>query len=330
MDHPHPFQLAHGGFQIQIEQTKGALEAIGLKVDFLRWWEDWQECDLIHFFGRPPASYVHLAHQKGIKVVFTALHGSLGTRASWKRWTQKAVMRVAEACVPALLERLSWESYRLADACIVVTPWEGRLVHSMFNAPKEKIHVVPNGIEEAFLGGAAVARGPWLITTASILPVKRIVETAQAAVLAGIPYWVIGKPFAENDAYHQSFLDLCRMHPRALRYEGPVADRSRLAGIYREARGFALLSQWESLSISALEAAAGGCPLLLSDLPWAHSVFGDKAAYCPITSANRTALILRRFYDEAPRLQPPPKPKSWLEVAQQLKGIYETALKTSR
>ena len=28
-DHPNPFMLAHGGFQIQIEQTKKAPERIG-------------------------------------------------------------------------------------------------------------------------------------------------------------------------------------------------------------------------------------------------------------------------------------------------------------
>ena len=40
---------------------------------------------------------------------------------------------------------------------------------------------------------------------------------------------------------------------------------------YREARGFVLLSAMESLSLSALEAAACECPLFLSDLPWARS-----------------------------------------------------------
>jgi hypothetical protein len=32
-DHPNPFLLAHGGFQIQIEQTQKALEGIGIWKD---------------------------------------------------------------------------------------------------------------------------------------------------------------------------------------------------------------------------------------------------------------------------------------------------------
>ena len=37
----------------------------------------------------------------------------------------------------------------------------------------------------------------------------------------------------------------------------------------------------ESLSLSALEAAACGCPVLLSDLPWARTVFGQSALVLP-------------------------------------------------
>ena len=112
-----------------------------------------------------------------------------------------------------------------------------------------------------------------------------------------------------------------------MRYEGPIADRERLARIYREARGFVLLSQWESLSLSALEAAACRCPLLLSDLPWARDAFKDKATYCPVNeSLPAAAAVLRRFYEAAPNLEPPPLPLSWTEVAAQIKAVYESIL----
>jgi hypothetical protein len=86
----------------------------------------------------------------------------------------------------------------------------------------------------------------------------------------------------------------------------------------------------ESLSLSALEAAACGCPLLFSDLPWARTVFGPDARYCPIASTGSTARHLKAFYEAAPALKPPPRPLSWGDVARQLQGIYESLLKTSR
>ena len=105
-----------------------------------------------------------------------------------------------------------------------------------------------------------------------------------------------------------------------------MENRARLAQIYREARGFVLLSSMESLSLSALEAAACECPLLLTDLPWARSSFGGHAGYCPVAGLRRTAECLRKFYDAAPSLEPPPKPAAWSDVARQLKAIYERAL----
>jgi hypothetical protein len=84
------------------------------------------------------------------------------------------------------------------------------------------------------------------------------------------------------------------------------------------------------LSLSALEAAACDCPLLLSDLPWARETFGANAKYCPIASAHRTADCLREFYEEAPTLKAPPKPASWHAIGAQLKALYETLLSASR
>ena len=81
---------------------------------------------------------------------------------------------------------------------------------------------------------------------------------------------------------------------------------------------------WESLSLAALEASAGECPLLLSDVPWARSVFGQHVSYCPITPAvEKTAAVLHRFYAAAPQLKSPPKPLTWRQVATQLKALYE-------
>jgi glycosyltransferase involved in cell wall biosynthesis len=222
-----------------------------------------------------------------------------------------------------------WESYSLADACVALTSWEARLMAELFGVSREKAHVVPNGVEDVFLNSQPAERGPWLVCTATITERKRVLELAEAAVCAQTPLWVIGKPYSESDAYARRFYSLVQTHPRTLRYEGPIQDREKLARVYREARGFVLLSAMESLSLSALEAAACECPLLLSRLPWATTFFREGACYCPITSpAARTATFLRQFYDAAPGLKPPPRPPTWLEVGQQLKRVYETLLAT--
>jgi glycosyltransferase involved in cell wall biosynthesis len=329
LDHPFPFLLAHGGFQIQIEQTMAALNAIGLQAEYLQWWNPSQSADLVHYFGRPEIEYVRRLQKKGIKVVHAELLGGVGVRPVWARKIQKTIV-TGSRFLPALLTlRYRWRAFQLADAHIALTDWEARLMQDIFGAPAKKIHVVPNGVEELFFSGQPVPRGKWLVCTATLTEVKRVVELAQAAVIAQTPVWFIGKPYTEADPYARRFRELAAQNPGVIRYEGGIDDRTRLAQICREARGFVLLSRLESLSLSALEAAAAGCPLLLSDLPWARSAFGANASYVPVSPPETTAGHLKNFYAAAPSLPAPPRPLTWPEVARQLKTVYEKVLSTA-
>jgi glycosyltransferase involved in cell wall biosynthesis len=324
IDHPQPFQLSHGGFQVQIEQTYAALRQVGISAEYLQWWDDKQPADIIHYFGRPSIQYVRLAQGKGIRIVLAELLTGLGSRSPRVLPFQKAAIGLARATLPGIATgRFAWDVYREVDASIAGTPWEAHLMSYMFGAPKERVHVVVNGVEEVFRQSAAITRGPWLVCTATITARKRVLELAEAALAAGTPLWVIGKPYADSDPYAQRFFTLARQNPKIVRYEGPVSERAQLARIYREARGFVLLSTMESLSLSSGEAAACECPLLLSDLPWARTAYRELASYCPIASVSQTAARLKQFYDAAPQLKIPPKPPSWVEIGQQFKGIYE-------
>ncbi len=330
--HLTPFALAHGGLQSQIVRTREALLALGVEVEFLRWYDGSQTGDVLHFFGRIPMSMLAMAHHKRMKVVQSELLTEQGSRSRQRLRLQGMVSRVLEKAAPGLSASVfGWKTYRLADACIALTSYEAQLMTALFGAPPEKLHVVPNGVEEVFLQSRPVPRGPWLVCTATITGRKRIVELAAAAVQAQTPLWIIGKAYSDSDPYATRFFQLAKGHPEIIRFDGPIDDRSKMAGVYREARGFVLLSAMESLSLSALESAATQCPLLLSDLPWARTVFKESVSYCPITpDTKRTAVILRRFYDAAPSLKPPAKPLTWIEVARQLKSIYESLLNTSR
>jgi glycosyltransferase involved in cell wall biosynthesis len=332
VDHPMPFLLAHGGLQIQIEQTIAGLHQLGVAIEPVRWWDESQTGDIVHYFGRPLQIYVAAVRQKQKKLVVSDLFTGLGTRSGLVRAVQRRVMQIARQVLPGdFTFRLGWESYGLADAVVTLTPWEAQLVVTMFDAPASRVHCVPNGVETEFLDSRPAVRGQWLVCTATITERKRVLELAEAAVRAQTPLWVLGKPYSETDAYAVRFTQLAKAHPTVLRYEGALQNRAALAQVYREARGFVLLSSMESLSLSALEAAACGCPLLLSDQPWARTVFGAQIAYSPIrASTARTAENLRQFYDAAPRLKPPDRPLSWKDIAGQLKAIYESVLSTAR
>jgi glycosyltransferase involved in cell wall biosynthesis len=151
----------------------------------------------------------------------------------------------------------------------------------------------------------------------------------QAAALARVKLRVIGKPYHPTDPYYLLFLQALQDARPWVEYLGSIEDRAQLAEEYRKAAGFVLLSAMESQSLSALEAAACGCPLLLSDLPWARSSFGGEASYAPIAPNKITAGLLRRFTEgiaDAPKVSRVP---SWDDVGGRLAQIYNEAM-TSR
>jgi glycosyltransferase involved in cell wall biosynthesis len=326
IDHQLPFLLAHGGLQIQIERTKQALEAAGLEVEYLRWWDDSQKGDIIHFFGRANPYHIDFAHAKGMKYVMSELLTGQGSRTRTQLRVQSLVEKALRAVVPpTFLVNFRWDAYHKADACIFLTEWEAEVARLLFSPPAHRLHVVPNGVEPEFFlsASAAPSRGGELVCTATITERKRVLELAEAAVAARVPVRALGNPYGKNDPYYRRFLTLGEQHPDFVRYAEAVNDRIELARIYQSARGFVLLSTMESLSLSALEAAASGCPLLLSDLPWARCTFGRSATYCPIGSTRSTAACLRDFYDKAPGLPRPETPSLWEDVARQLVEIYQ-------
>ena len=336
-DHPNPFLLAHGGFQKQIEQTKKALEAVGVEVEWLRWWDDKQKGDLIHYFGRAHPGYIRQAQEKEIKVVMSELLTGLGSRKTGARMAQKIIMNLARGFLPKeFTARLSWDAYQLADASIALTSWEKKLMMEMFSAKPGRVHVVPNGVEEVFFSHSIsknqTPKSKYLVCTATITERKRVVELAEAAIMAKVPVWIIGEPYSKKDCYYEKFLAVVQAAGEMVRYEGGISSREKMASIYQNASGFVLLSSMESLSLSALEAAAGGCSLLLADLPWARSSFGSRATYSRLGSKEEEARHLKNFYhgiDEAPK---PHEPCRWEDVGKQLCRIYEGLLadKTSR
>lgn len=324
-----PFCLAHGGHSIQIRQTMAAVQGLGAVVEPMRWWDETQTGDLIHHFGRMSADQVRFAHKKNIKVVMAELLTGPGSRSLRQLRVQKFISRVLARIAPrSLIASFNWDSYRLADAFIANTSWEKHLMEYLFGADPQKVHVVPNGVEEVFFHSPPVPRGPWLVCAATLTERKRVLVLAEAAVTAQTPVWIIGRAYGEEDPYARKFLAFAKANPRWVRFEGAITDRSELAKIYRSARGFVLLSTMETRSLSAEEAAACECPVLLSDLPWAHGTFPQGAQFCPVTnSITATAAVLRRFYDATPGLPCPPKPATWPEVGRQFLAVYEKVMR---
>ena len=195
IDHQLPFLLAHGGLQIQIERTKEALQAIGVEVEYLRWWDDTQTGNIIHFFGRANPSHINFAHAKRMKYVMSELFTGQGSRTPAQLRLQGALEKILRKTVPAtFLASFRWDAYQKTDALLVGTPWEAEVARLLFAPPPEKIHIVPNGVEDIFFvdpSSQTTPRNNELVCTATITERKRVFELAEAAVAARVPVLMI-------------------------------------------------------------------------------------------------------------------------------------------
>lgn len=331
-DHPSPFLLAHGGFQIQIEQTKAALQAIGVEVEYLRWWDGGQKADLIHYFSPASVGYLEQARAKQLPVVMTSLFTETCNRsdAQLRRqgWMTQAIL--AAPMGEGIKRQLTWRTYGLCSLNVVGLEAERAVLETVYRVPPERIAIVPLGLSETYLqAGAGDRSQPFLVCTGRITPTKRSVELAELARNAQVPVLFVGKPHHESDPYWLRFKRL--IDGEFVRYHEHIDQEADMAQLLQKCRGFVLYSCYENWCLSAHEAAVCGLPLLVPDQKWSRERFGDAVSYFSGDSVANDTRALRQFYDAAPTLSAPGiRLDGWTEVARQLKELYLRVLKTSR
>ena len=321
----NPFFLAHGGTQTLLESLMREIRALGVEVEPARWWDGSQTGDILHFMNRPTLTLVSGAQTKGFKCVMTETMDQTGSRSAFALWGRKLAFGCDRMLGGQVSFRLGVDVYKRLDASVYAVELERQVAHYLYGLPLERSHVIPHGLDTDAVADLARTEpeGDYLISAATIIPRKNTVLLARAAKLAEVPIVFLGKPFNEADPYFLEFKGL--VDDKFVRYPGFVGKEQKHK-LLRGARGFALLSQFESGCIAVHEAAAAGLPLLLSDLPWAAEVYRDvkSAAFVPLGSPERIAPHLRRFYDRSHRSSGQTFPVlTWRDVAARYVTIYE-------
>jgi glycosyltransferase involved in cell wall biosynthesis len=327
-----PFSLTHGGMQIQIEQSNKALQQIGVETEFLQWWDEKQNGDILHQFGAVPDHLTQFARAKGYKVIVTILLSHQCNRSPRELFVrQMAVASLLSLPLPPRMKaKLPWQAARHYDHLIVGLEAERHVLEQVYGVPREKISIVPLGLPDTFLkAGPALRTENHLVCTGTINPIKKSLELAQIAHQANVPMLFVGKPYDFEGQYWKDFQKLVdgkliKLHPH-------VEDQAEMAQLLRQARGYVLMSRFENWSLTTHEAAACGLPLLLPDKNWSRERFGNQAHYFPKKwNSAAAAAALSTFYEKCPSL---PSPQvhlpTWIEAAEKLREIYHRVLKGS-
>jgi glycosyltransferase involved in cell wall biosynthesis len=319
-----PAYLVHGGKQVHAQKMYEHLNALGVDTEYARWWDPSQQCDLIHMFGFNPGM-VMAARKHGVKTLLTHLVDVTSLSSS-----QRMYRSVRNWCIRSIpLRRLSslfpWRLFPLVNGFVYLHHLDRDNAIKAYGIPEDRTYVIPNGCEQDEI--TLLQQGPryiksYLICLGSIISRKNVVLLAKAAKSVNVPVMFLGKPFNEDDSYYREFQEL--IDNKNVIYKGHVEGKEK-DNYLKGASGFVLLSHQENDSIAVREAAAAGLPMLLPDLPWAHS-YGNcgDVYYVNIKNNAVVANHLASFFERSKRLDHPTfQVMTWKEIAEAYVQVYQ-------
>jgi glycosyltransferase involved in cell wall biosynthesis len=266
--YPMAFDVPGGG-EMQLLAYREHLPAYGVVPTLFDLWQPaFRDHDLVHFFSVVAGSVHFCGHVKklGLPLVVSS---SLWITEETKHQYPCDEIRA----------QLS-----LADAVIVNSDLEGEQLARVFGLPRERFRTVYNGVDDAFLRPADPSLfrqqhgipGRFLLNVANIEPRKnqlRFIEALQRH--PELTLVVIGH--IRDESYARACFEAGRgrvVHIPALP-PGSALLRSAMAAC----TAFVMPSTLETPSIAALEAAALGARLLVTEVGSTREYFLDAVTY---------------------------------------------------
>lgn len=308
-----------GGGEIQLRHSAEALARLGVEIQMFDLWNpQLKGVDLVHYFSVQGGSMNFCSYVKNRKALPLLISPIL--------WITRENRDLLPMC----------EIRDLLHLCDQVLPnsWlEAQQLCQEFGLDPGRISIVHNGVDEDF--GRTVSpdifrdhfdiQGPFLLNVANVEPRKNQLRLARAAKSIGMDLVVLGAVRDEN--YHLACQEAAGRHWLWLGSVGHESDLLKSA--YRACDLFALPSLLETPGLAALEAAAAGARVLVTQEGSTREYFDDYVSYVDplstsaIQSAIETVLgasrqtalsehILSRF--------------TWQNAGRQLQEAYERVL----
>jgi glycosyltransferase involved in cell wall biosynthesis len=270
------------GVRVQVEQQANALEVLGHEVIRLNAWTpfDGRPFDILHGVsgGFPLQNFDRIGRTAAARV---GLAPMLDTNEPV--WRYRLAARLGRT-VPKIYT-VPGELSRQAHGCDVVvcrSESERRRVVGGLGVPAAKANIVLNGVGPPPAANPAIARqllgfdGDFVLHLSSYGHARKNVERLIEAVgPTGIPL-VIAGPTLETDRLTAVRLLTAKFPSvRLLGFLAPVERDALLAAC----RVFALPSEHEGTGLAALEAAAGGAAVVITNRGGASDYFGPHATY---------------------------------------------------
>ena len=352
-----------GGDTVQLTKTAEALRQQGVEVTVSTDLEPSLEgYDLVHLFNliRPQEVLLQArnARRQGKKIALSTIYGlyteyeqrarrgaagwlfrllSTGQIEYLKTVARAVKNRECHAGTMAYLRRghlaAQGEIITLTDVFLPNSAGEMARVHNDFPAAAGKhFTVVPNAVDTTVFAPEQTAVPPELERyRGCVLCVARIElrknQLNLVRAMRGLPWplVLVGQPGPNHRGY---FEQVRREAGPDVHFIGQL-DQKLLPAFYKLAGAHALVSWMETPGLSSLEAAAMGCPLVVTEKGDTREYFGDLAHYCAPDSVEsiRAALSQARENVADPALSRRVRTEfTWEKAAQQTLAGYRQAL----
>lgn len=215
---------------------------------------------------------------------------------------------------------LARRSAAKAKAVVTISAFSRRELIERLGVPAEKIHVIPPGIEHP--APSTQHPPPRVLFVGSIFNRRRVGDLIGAfAPIARARPEACLDIVGENRSFPREDIPgaIARFGlERHVRWHCYASDEG-LRELYRQARAFAFLSEYEGLGLTPLEALAAGVPAVLLDTPVARESCEDAALYVPAGDIRATTAALERL------LFSEPTRRELLDAAPRVLGKYRWA-----
>jgi glycosyltransferase involved in cell wall biosynthesis len=292
-----------GGDYVQMERTAEELRKLGVEVDIsetplISPAMKMMEYDIVHVWN------------------FSMTWSKFGVWAGAK-WKRKVVASMiyheGETFVPFPHQQVMLDH---TDACVFLSNTEIDRVRRHLKIKESQIHVIPNGIDSFFFKGKRADKQDKVLTVGRIEADKGQLGVAKACKELGIPYLCIGS------IQDKGYADLLRAEGALLFTSLPQKE---LIPYYAECKVHALISKAEIFPLTAMEAGAQGCNLVLTThCEWKPE--GEEYAEYDNVETIKDAITkaMAKPYNE--KLKTNLKKMTWKKVAKSVKKVYENIL----
>lgn len=256
------YQRGGGGVPMRIRTISSGLKERGIDVQLFNTWEDkLKDADILHIFKATIDSYAEIMYAKecGVKVVLSSVVPQEGQGKIRLGLVLHKLFRINNTISYLKSELLA------ADAVIAQTQKEASFINKYYSIPFEKIHIIPNGINEDIINSYdSVVSKDIVLCVGRFDRNKNQLNLIKAMKGTCIPVHFVGGSVPDEQDYYKQCTEEAEGSDNFVFHGWLKQGSEELLKLYKRAKVAVLISYKEIFGNAFVEGAAAGANLVVT------------------------------------------------------------------